>query len=52
MIADAVIRAAQAVLVWAHQGVAACMNRFNPDVDPTTAPKKKRAEKEDEEKQE
>jgi len=48
VIEDAVLKAAQAVLVWAHRGVAACMNRFNPDVDPTTAPpKKKRAEKDD-----
>jgi len=45
---DAVIKAAQAVLVWARQGVAASMNRFNPEVDPTTGPpKKKRAEKDD-----
>jgi peptidyl-tRNA hydrolase, PTH1 family len=46
VIEDAVVKAAQAVLVWAHQGVEACMNRFNPDVDPTTSPpKKKRANK-------
>jgi PTH1 family peptidyl-tRNA hydrolase len=48
VIDDAVLKAAQAVLVWAHKGVEACMNRFNPDVDPTTAPpKKKRAEPDD-----
>ena len=29
VIDDALIKAAQAVLVWAHQGVEACMNRFN-----------------------
>jgi PTH1 family peptidyl-tRNA hydrolase len=28
---DAVLAAAQAVIVWAHQGAEACMNRFNPD---------------------
>src|SRR5947209_3518293 len=42
---DAVGRAVQAVLVWARQGTAACMNRFNPDVDPETVAKQKRAEK-------
>lgn len=31
VIEDAVLEAAQAVVVWAHQGVEACMNRFNPD---------------------
>src|SRR6516165_260169 len=31
VIDDAVVAGAQAVLVWAHQGVEACMNRFNPD---------------------
>jgi PTH1 family peptidyl-tRNA hydrolase len=45
VIDDAVINAAQAVLVWAHRGVEACMNRFNPDVDPAAAPKKKRPDK-------
>ena len=49
VIEDAVARAAQAVLVWAHHGVAACMNRFNPDVEPGAAPKKKRKENEDKE---
>jgi PTH1 family peptidyl-tRNA hydrolase len=29
VIDDAVQRAAQAVLVWAHQGIEACMNQFN-----------------------
>ena len=29
VIEDAVAKAAQAVLVWAHQGIDACMNRFN-----------------------
>jgi PTH1 family peptidyl-tRNA hydrolase len=29
-IEDAVLQAAQAVIVWAHRGVEACMNRFNP----------------------
>lgn len=43
VIDDAVIKAAQAVLVWAHQGVQACMNRFNPDADAAAAPKKKKA---------
>ena len=31
VIEDAIQRAAQAVLVWVHQGAEACMNRFNPD---------------------
>jgi PTH1 family peptidyl-tRNA hydrolase len=31
VILDAVIQAAQAVLVWAHQGVDVCMNRFNAE---------------------
>jgi len=31
VIDEAVQLAAQAVLVWVHQGVEACMNRFNPD---------------------
>ena len=31
VIEDAVIKAAQAVIVWAHQGIEACMNRFNPE---------------------
>jgi peptidyl-tRNA hydrolase, PTH1 family len=31
VIADAVLEATQAVMVWAHRGVAACMNRFNPE---------------------
>jgi PTH1 family peptidyl-tRNA hydrolase len=31
VIDDAVLLAAQAVIVWAHQGVEACMNRFNPE---------------------
>ena len=35
VIDDAVVKAAQAVIVWAHQGIEACMNRFNPE------PKKK-----------
>src|SRR4051794_1757588 len=30
MIDDAVLLATQAVIVWARQGVEACMNRFNP----------------------
>ena len=30
-IEDAVIQATQAVLVWVHKGVEACMNRFNPE---------------------
>ena len=29
VIEDALAKAAQAVLVWAHQGIDACMNRFN-----------------------
>src|SRR4051812_11981673 len=45
-IEDAVGRAVQAVLVWAREGVAACMNRFNPDVDPDSAAKKNRDKKE------
>jgi PTH1 family peptidyl-tRNA hydrolase len=44
VIDEAIGKAVQAVLVWAHQGVAACMNRFNPDADPAAAPKKKRRE--------
>jgi PTH1 family peptidyl-tRNA hydrolase len=52
VINDAVIKATQAVIVWAHQGTAACMNRFNPEVDPATAPpKKKRVERDDENKE-
>jgi PTH1 family peptidyl-tRNA hydrolase len=31
VIEDAVARAVQAVVVWVHQGVEACMNRFNAD---------------------
>jgi PTH1 family peptidyl-tRNA hydrolase len=31
MIDDAIIKATQAVIVWARQGIEACMNRFNPD---------------------
>jgi peptidyl-tRNA hydrolase, PTH1 family len=31
VIDDAIIKATQAVIVWAHQGIEACMNRFNPD---------------------
>jgi PTH1 family peptidyl-tRNA hydrolase len=31
VIEDAIIQAAQAVMVWAHRGVEACMNRFNPE---------------------
>jgi PTH1 family peptidyl-tRNA hydrolase len=31
VIEGAVIEAVQAVIVWARQGVDACMNRFNPD---------------------
>jgi PTH1 family peptidyl-tRNA hydrolase len=30
VIEDAVLQAVQAVIVWAHRGVEACMNRFNP----------------------
>lgn len=41
VIEDAVAKAVQAVLVWGNQGIEACMNRFNPEVDPATAPKKK-----------
>jgi PTH1 family peptidyl-tRNA hydrolase len=47
VIEEAVQKAVQAVLVWVYQGVAACMNRFNPDVDPDAAAQKKRKEKED-----
>jgi PTH1 family peptidyl-tRNA hydrolase len=31
VIDDAIIKAVQAVIAWAHQGIEACMNRFNPD---------------------
>jgi PTH1 family peptidyl-tRNA hydrolase len=31
VIDDAIIKATQAVIVWAHYGIEACMNRFNPD---------------------
>jgi PTH1 family peptidyl-tRNA hydrolase len=31
VIDDAVVKATQAVIVWMHQGIEACMNRFNPD---------------------
>ena len=41
VIEDAVLKAAQAVLVWVHQGVAACMNRFNPDETKKDDPPKK-----------
>jgi PTH1 family peptidyl-tRNA hydrolase len=37
VIEDAIRAAAQAVIVWAHQGVETCMNQFNPE------PKKKDA---------
>jgi PTH1 family peptidyl-tRNA hydrolase len=39
VIDDAVQRAAQAVIVWALQGIQECMNQFNPD--PETEKKKK-----------
>jgi PTH1 family peptidyl-tRNA hydrolase len=42
---DAVVRATQAVLVWARQGIATCMNRFNPDAD--VEAKKKQKKKDD-----
>jgi peptidyl-tRNA hydrolase, PTH1 family len=40
VIDDAIIQAAQAVMVWAHQGAEACMNRFNaePKEKPKTKP--------------
>jgi PTH1 family peptidyl-tRNA hydrolase len=31
VIDDAAARAVQAVVVWIHQGIQTCMNRFNPD---------------------
>src|SRR5205823_2003227 len=40
-IADAVSRAADAVLVWAHEGIGAAMNRFNGDAEPGEKKKKK-----------
>jgi PTH1 family peptidyl-tRNA hydrolase len=40
VIEDAVRRAAQAVLVWLHEGVAACMNRFNADPEAKKPAKK------------
>jgi PTH1 family peptidyl-tRNA hydrolase len=51
VIDEALLKAVQAVSVWAHQGVAACMNRFNPDADPAAAPKKKRRANDSEEPQ-
>jgi PTH1 family peptidyl-tRNA hydrolase len=46
VIADSVARAAEAVLLWAKDGIAACMNRFNPD--PDVVEKKKRKKSADE----
>lgn len=40
VIADAVLRAAQAVIVWVNDGIAASMNRFNGDADPAEKKKK------------
>jgi PTH1 family peptidyl-tRNA hydrolase len=40
-IADTIGRAAQAVLVWAHDGIDVCMNRFNGDDEPGENKKKK-----------
>lgn len=40
VIADAIILACQAVLVWARDGVAACMNRFNGEPE-AKKPRKK-----------
>jgi PTH1 family peptidyl-tRNA hydrolase len=37
---EAILKAVQAVAVWAHQGAAACMNRFNPDADPAEKKRK------------
>jgi peptidyl-tRNA hydrolase, PTH1 family len=34
VIDDAVLKAAQAAIVWAHQGVETCMNRFNAEPKP------------------
>jgi PTH1 family peptidyl-tRNA hydrolase len=31
VIDDAAARAVQAVVVWIHQGIQTCMNRFNPE---------------------
>jgi PTH1 family peptidyl-tRNA hydrolase len=45
VIDDALGLAAQAVLVWVHQGTEAAMNRYNPDPKP---PRKKKAERTDE----
>jgi PTH1 family peptidyl-tRNA hydrolase len=38
VIDDAVRQAAQAVLVWAHDGIEACMNRFNAESNPKRKP--------------
>jgi PTH1 family peptidyl-tRNA hydrolase len=40
VIADAVARAVDAVLLWARDGVETSMNRFNPDVEPGKKTKK------------
>jgi PTH1 family peptidyl-tRNA hydrolase len=42
---DAIRLAAQAVLVWVHQGTESCMNRYNPEPRP---PRKKGPERTDE----
>jgi len=38
VIEDAVIKAAQAVMVWALEGVDSCMNRFNAEPKPKHDP--------------
>ena len=48
LIDDAVRQAAQAVVVWAHDGVETCMNRFNPEPKPPR-PKRPRPPSESEE---
>jgi peptidyl-tRNA hydrolase, PTH1 family len=45
VIDEAVARAVQAVLVWVHQGIEACMNQYNPEQKP---PRKKRPRDADE----
>jgi peptidyl-tRNA hydrolase, PTH1 family len=45
VVQDAIAQAAQAVLVWAHDGIDASMNRFNADPQPEK-PKKERPAKE------
>lgn len=40
VMADAILRAAQAVMVWANDGIETSMNRFNGDVEPAEKKKK------------